>query len=412
MVFASMFFAVLFSFLAFVFVIFVLSLFKNKTYGSFEPSVSVVIPAFNEEKSIAECIDSVLGSDYPKKKLQIIVVDDGSDDRTAEIVASYPGVKLLKQNHGGKVEALNLGVSKARHDFIFTIDADSTIDKDCIKQIVKPFKNKQIGATTGSCSVRNKHCLLGAFQNIEYYYNNLIRKCFSSVFTNGIWFFGALACYRKSALKEIGFFKKHTLTEDMDTALELHKAGFNVVNVHNANGSTIVPSSFKGFYSQRMRWWAGVLQSLVKNKQLLSIKSCPSIIFLFINQFWWSFYAIFSMPVIAYQVYYWLPYNTGSVFSFGSYIFRWFSLLGPVYVIYKLNDWGLNLYNFFGVMSGIISTFFILSALHTFKEKLSMKNIFAIFFYFPYTILLNMVILFSLFKLRNSGITYFIKEKG
>jgi cellulose synthase/poly-beta-1,6-N-acetylglucosamine synthase-like glycosyltransferase len=340
----------------------------------------VVIPAFNEEKNIGECLDAVLKSSYPKKKLEVIVVDDGSTDTTPELVASHAGVKLLRQNHLGKVEALNLGVAKSKHDIIFAIDADTTINKDCIKELVKPFKDPCIGATTGSCGVSNKHSLLGAFQNIEYFYNNLIRKCFSSVFTNGIWFFGALACYRKKALEKIGFFKKDTLTEDMDTALELHKAGYNVVNVYKANGKTIVPASFKGFYAQRMRWWAGVLQSLVKNRELFSIRSCPSIMFLFINQFWWSFYAILSMPLIAYQVYYWLPYNTGSLFSFSSYIFRWFSILGPFYVIYKLKEWGLNIYNFFGVMSGIISTFFIVSALRTFKERLSMKNAFAIFF--------------------------------
>ena len=405
----SMLFLVLFSFLLFVFVVFIVSGFSKKKFPDFEPAITVVIPAYNEEKNIAKTIDSVYASDYPPSKMEVIVVDDGSTDDTLKILENYKDIIILKQNHGGKSEALNLGTNHSKSEFILSIDADTVLDSDCIRKLVKPLGDSKIGATTGTSKVKNITNIWTIFQNIEYHYNNLIRKSFSSVFKNGIWFFGALACYRKSVLKQIGYFKKDTLTEDMDIALEIHKSGSRTIHVHDAFSYTVVPSTLKELYSQRSRWWMGVLQSLSKNKQLFSHKESPSILFLFINQFWWSFYAILSFPVIIYQVNYWLPYNTDNFYSLFGYLFRWFSMVGPFYVIYKIPEWGLNFHNFFGVFSGIISAILIIASIKMFKDKLNFKNLFAMFFYFPYTIVLNMIISLSLITYVFSKKRYFIR---
>ena len=266
-----------------------------------------------------------------------------------------------------------------------------------------------VGAATGNSKVKNNKSLLGIFQNIEYHYNNLIRSSFSNLFNNGIWFFGALACYRKDVLKKINYFKTDTLTEDMDIALEIRKAGFTTINVYKATGFTIVPKTLRELYNQRARWWMGVLQSLVKNKQLFHRKSSPAILFLFINQFWWTFYAFLSLPAIIYQVNYWLPYNTTTFAALFGYLFRWFSLLGPIYVIYKIPEWGLSYYSFFGVLSGIISAFLIIASIRMFKDKLNIKNMVAIFFYFPYTIILNIIILLSLLRFSFLKNKFFIR---
>lgn len=404
----SMLFLVLFSFLLFVFIIFIISRFTKKKQIYFEPNISIIIPAYNEEKNISNCIDSIYSSNYPLSKIEIIAVDDGSTDNTINILKKY-NIKILKQEHKGKSEALNLGTKNAKNEFILAIDSDTVLDENCIKELVKPLIDHKIGATTGTSKVKNNKNIWTIFQNIEYHYNNLIRKSFSSVFKNGIWFFGALACYRKSVLKNIGYFKKDTLTEDMDIALEIYKAGYRTFHVYNAFCYTIVPSTLKELYKQRSRWWMGVLQALIKNKALFSRKSCPSILFLFINQFWWSFYALLSLPVIIYQVNYWLPYNTANFYSLFGYLFRWFSLSGPFYVIYKIPEWGLNFYNFFGVFSGIISAVLILFSIRIFKDKVNFKNAFALFFYFPYTIVLNIIISLSLINHSFSKKRYFIR---
>jgi hypothetical protein len=157
-----------------------------------------------------------------------------------------------------------------------------------------------------------------------------------------------------------------------------------------------------------MRWWIGALQTLKKNKSLFSRKSSPSIIFLFVSQYWWSFYAFISFFLIAYQVYYWLPYNTDTYWSLFMYLFRWFSLAGPIYVIYKIPVWGISIYNIFGVLSGILSVALIVKSVYMFKDRLTIKNILGIFFYFPYTIILNMVIIISLIKITFLNKRYFI----
>jgi cellulose synthase/poly-beta-1,6-N-acetylglucosamine synthase-like glycosyltransferase len=400
-------FFVLFIFLLFVFTVMVISFFIKKRFPDFEPDVSIVIPAYNEQRNIEACIKSITSDGYPLDKLEIIVVDDGSTDLTREVVRKYP-VKLLAPVHMGKSAAMSLGAKSASHEFIITLDADSTLRKGTIAALIRPLSDKGIGATTGSSLVKNSSTLLGIFQNLEYEQNNLIRHSFSRVFGNGIWFMGALACYRKPLLEKIGYFKKDTLAEDMDVSLELGQAGFKTYNVKEAACFTIVPASFKAFYKQRSRWWIGVLQALMKHRR---IKQSPSILFLYINQFWWSFYSIVSFPIIAYQVNYWLPSNSQSFASIAGYLFRWFTVTGPFYVLYKIPVWGISWYGFFGVLSGIISMSVLLASMGLFRDW-RIRNFIALFFFFLYTIWLNLVIFISILRYKTLTKAFFIKEEA
>ena len=404
----AVFFGILFAFLAFIFIIIIISFFRKEEAKntSFEPKVSIIIPAYNEEKNLKACLSSIALLDYPRGKTEVIVVDDGSTDKTSAIARTH-GAKVIKGKHSGKSAALNLGLTKAKYGIIFTIDADTIVEKGCLRALIAPLHEEDVGATTGNSQVNNKKSIIGAFQNIEYHYNNLIRLGFSRVFRNGIWFFGALACYRKAALKKIGGFKKDTLAEDMDVALELRRAGFRTVNAAHAIGHTIAPSSIRELYTQRFRWWIGTLQSLSKNRALFSIRSPTSINFLFINQFWWSFYAFISLPLIIYQINYWMPQG-GFIEVFG-YLFRWFTLLGPFYVLYKIPQWGISTLSIFGVLSGVICAVMILIAIRTFKDRLTFRNLAVLFFYFPYTILLNILIALSIIRYQFMPQKFFIK---
>ncbi len=407
----SVFFFVLFGFLIFLFSIFIVSLIKkDQKKSGFEPAVTVVIPVYNEEDHIAATLDSILAEDYPKDKIEVIVVDDGSKDKTVEIVKKYKAVRLIKQDHKGKVHALNTGAKAARHEFILTVDADTSFNPEFIREMVGPFSDKMVAATSGAVRVKNTHTFSGIFQNIEYHQNNLIRRSFSKVFNTGIWFFGCLACYRASILEQLGGFKKDTMAEDMDIAMECKSKGYKTINVSHAIAYTNVPTNHKDLFEQRSRWWIGGLQSLRKNKKLFSLKSDPSVLFLFINHYWWAFYAFLSLPFFIYQINYWFPAGTEPLSVF-MYFFRWLSLAGPVYVLYKIPEWGLNIYNIFGVMSGIIATAMLVSAIKVYKDRLSLKNILAIFFYFPYTIFLNILLAGSVIRTLNlKKDEYFIRK--
>jgi biofilm PGA synthesis N-glycosyltransferase PgaC len=410
------FFLILFLFLLFTFFTALISVFFKKRYGKYEPFVSVIVPCYNEEKNIENCVNAIFSLDYPKDKLEVIVLDDGSTDKTAtilrELKKKYKKLKIVtckrdreEQGVWRKPYVLNLGVKKSKYDIIFAVDSDTFLDKACLKNLVLPLQKEHVGVTNGSCIVRNKKTVLGMFQGIEYYYHNLMRKSFSNLFGNLVWFFGAFACYKKQVLEKIGGFKKLTLTEDMDTAMEVYRAGYRVLNVHNALGFTTVPDTIRGFFNQRIRWWIGGLQTLKKNKDLLSFKSNLSILFLFFNHYWWTFFAILFFPLIIYQILFWLPSNNQSFIAVFMYLFRWFSFLGPIYVIYKIPEWGISLYSFFGVISGIITVVMIVWAIYMFKGKITLRNLIGIFFYFPYTIVLNIVIFISIIK------RIFLKQK-
>ncbi|MFA5141678.1 MAG: glycosyltransferase family 2 protein [Candidatus Woesearchaeota archaeon] len=405
-------FSVLFLFLLFGAITVVISAYKKEEYPDIEPEVSVVIPAYNEEKNIQMTLDSIFNLDYPQEKIELIVVDDGSTDKTGMILRSYAkhhkNMQVIKGKHEGKSESLNLGINKAKNEIVMTLDADTIIRKDSMRKIIKPFSRDNVGSTNGTCTIKNPGTILSVFQRVEYHSNNLMRKGFSSVFSNGIWFFGAMACYRKSILERIGYFKKDTQAEDFDTALEMYSLGYNTINVPDAYGKTVVPETFKELANQRKRWWIGVIQALSKHKHLFHWKANPSILFLFINHYWWSFYAIISLPLIAYQVYYWLPYNTGSFYSVFMYLFRWFSMVGPVYVIYMIPQWGISAFSIFGVISGLISSGLMVYAIYFFGDRLRIRNLFAIFFYFPYTIILNTIIIISVLRIMKVNKRYFI----
>jgi cellulose synthase/poly-beta-1,6-N-acetylglucosamine synthase-like glycosyltransferase len=408
-------FAVLFVYIFFVFIITIIGLFKKDEYIEYEPEVSVIVPCYNEQDNISECLDAVYSLDYPKEKLEVIIVDDGSSDSTVRVIEYYSKTHkeakrmiLLKGNHEGKSASLNLGIKKASNEIILTLDADTIVEKESLKRLVRPFSDKKVGATNGSFIPSNKGSLLGIFQNIEYSYYNLVKKNFSSIFNNGIWFFGAFTCYRKEALKKIGFFKKDSMTEDMDASLEMYSKKYRLINVYDAIGYTIVPSGLISFFRQRTRWWIGGLQAMNKNLHILSERPGFSELFVFLNQYWWSVFSVLFFPLTIYQIFYWMPHGTG-IMDLSMYLFRWFSLSGPVYVIYKIPDWGMSFYSIFGVLSGIISSIVIIIALLTSKARSRINDllgiILGIFFYFPYTIILNAVTVASLIRIL------FLKKK-
>ncbi|MBI4144975.1 glycosyltransferase family 2 protein [Candidatus Woesearchaeota archaeon] len=406
---AGLLFAVLFAFLCAVFLVVVFARFVRRNDAQYEPGVSVVIPAYNESANIRASVESVLNQDYPPEKLEMIVVDDGSTDGTQDILKGYPAIKVRRLDHQGKVSALNAGVAAASHPFVFTLDADTVIVPDCVRNLVRPFADGHVGAVCGNNVVRNRRSILGAFQNVEYHLLNLIANSFSRLFNNGIWFFGSLACYRKSVLVGIGGFKPHARAEDQDIALEIKRAGYRTLNVPDALGETVAPSNLRQLHRQRSRWWVGTLQALFKNRALLRSSRSPSVYFLYLNQAWWSFYALVSLPLIIYQVNYWLPYNSQTMTDLGLYLLRWFSLLGPVWVVAKIPENGLQLYSVFGVLSGIMTTAMVFASLKTAKQRLQPLHLFAIFFYFPYTIALNTIILVSILTNRFWKKSHYVK---
>jgi cellulose synthase/poly-beta-1,6-N-acetylglucosamine synthase-like glycosyltransferase len=368
---------------------------------AFAPPLSVVIPAYNEERNIGRCLDAILANGYPVEKLDVMVVDDGSTDATRDVVRSCRGVRLLEQDHRGKVAALNLGARNARHDFLLTVDADTVLRRGSIAELARPLADLTVGAVTGVAKVRNPRRVLAWFQSAEYLMNAFSRESFSVLFRVFPGVCGALACYRLHALKRVGGFKPDTAAEDFDVALELVRRGFAILAVGGAVGYTEVPETLRALVKQRVRWMRGCMQCFVKHRVLLRDGS-PMLRYLVAAQIFWIVYALASLPLIAFSFAYWLPSNAGSLADLGAYVVRWFTVVGPIYMLLKIPEWGINATYFFGILAGLISPILMLVAILRY-DRPKPRTLVAVFLYFPYTLLLSVMMMGSLVAYVRSG---------
>ena len=246
---------------------------KNKAIipiSNFNPFVSVLIPAYNEELNILRTIESVLKSTY--KNLEIIFVNDGSNDSTLEKVISkystHKNIKIITKENGGKASALNVGIENASYEIIICIDSDSQLKNDAIEKLVPFFANEKVGAVAGSVKVGNEINLITRWQSIEYITSqNFDRRAFDEL--NGITVVpGAIGAFRKKAIIDAGFYTSDTLAEDCDLSIRILKCGYIISNCADALSYTEAPETFKMFLRQRFRWNFGVMQSFWKNKKL------------------------------------------------------------------------------------------------------------------------------------------------
>ena len=233
------------------------------------PSISVLVPAYNEEKVIGRTIDGLLDADYPNK--EIIVIDDGSKDGTLKIANQYKDkVKVLHKENSGKASALNYGIAFAKGEIIIIVDADTIIGRNALKQLVKGFSSdKNVAAVAGNIKVRNRVNWITWSQALEYVAGiEIIRRAFD--FFGSITIVpGALGAFRKTALEEVGTYHKDTLVEDFDATIKVLKSGFVIQGSTTSTAYTEAPQTLHDFYKQRKRWYRGNLQVLSRHSETL-----------------------------------------------------------------------------------------------------------------------------------------------
>ena len=234
--------------------------------GEFLPPVSIVVPAFNEAAGIARAVRSLDGSDYPG--FEVIVVDDGSEDGTGDIVAALEleHVRVVRQANAGKPAALNRGIESARHDLVVTVDGDTVFETGTLRELVQPLREPNVGAVAGNTKVGNRGGLLGRWQHIEYVMGfNLDRRlydllrCMPTVP-------GAIGAFRREALTDIGGVSDATLAEDTDITIGIGRAGWRVAYAENARAWTEAPASLAALWRQRYRWSYGTMQAVWKHR--------------------------------------------------------------------------------------------------------------------------------------------------
>ena len=234
------------------------------------PKISIVIPAYNEEKVIANTIEGLIETKYPNK--EIIFVDDGSKDATLSIASRYKDqIRVLHKENGGKATALNYGMVYAKGEIVVIVDADTIIGRNALKEIVKGFEvNEHVAAVAGNIKVRNRMNWITKCQALEYITGiQIIRRAFD-VFGSITIVPGALGAFRKSFLTEAGAYGKDTIVEDFDQTIKLLKAGLITQGSSKATAYTEAPNTLKDFVAQRKRWYRGNIQVLKRHSDALT----------------------------------------------------------------------------------------------------------------------------------------------
>lgn len=232
------------------------------------PPVTVIVPAYNEEAGIQATVLSLVDTTY-EGDLEILVVDDGSTDRTAELAAElgHPRVRVIRRPNGGKPAALNTGLMQARHELVVMVDGDTVFEPATIGNLVRQLADPAVGAVSGNTKVGNRRGMIGRWQHIEYVIGfNLDRRAFELLDCMAT-VPGAIGAFRRSALLALGGVSTDTLAEDTDLTMALCRAGWRVVYEEKALAWTEAPTSLGQLWKQRYRWCYGTLQAMWKHRR-------------------------------------------------------------------------------------------------------------------------------------------------
>ncbi|MBX4192141.1 glycosyltransferase family 2 protein [Candidatus Parcubacteria bacterium] len=238
---------------------------KTREMPKHFPSITMVVPCFNEEKTLKSTIESLLQLEYPKEKLSIMIVDDGSKDNTRkiseELAKQYRQVEYVFKENGGKYTALNLAIERVQTDLIGCLDADSFVVKDALIEAVKKFESDPaVMAITPAMKVHKPTTILELMQSVEYTFGIFYKKMFDNLAALNV-LPGPFSIYRKEVFQKIGLFRHAHNTEDMEIAFRMHAHGLKIVNAHTALVYTTVPTTLRSLIKQRTRWSQGFLQN-------------------------------------------------------------------------------------------------------------------------------------------------------
>ena len=260
-------------------VLFLLSFFQNATRLSSPvprrfPSVTIAVPAFNEQRTIAATLKSLLELDYPVEKLRIIVIDDGSTDSTLALAEKFalhaPNLTLIAQKkNAGKAASLNHALADCRTELFGALDADSFVDHASLKKMVGFFDDSQIMAVTPSLKIYKPATFWQRIQSVEYLIGVYLRKVFS--------YFGSIhvtpgpfTIFRTSFFRQHGPYDEHNLTEDIEVALRIQSKQYRIQNTIDATVWTVGPRTFRALIHQRRRWYVGFINNVLHYRHLFS----------------------------------------------------------------------------------------------------------------------------------------------
>jgi biofilm PGA synthesis N-glycosyltransferase PgaC len=251
--------------------------YRPPVFDTPNPLVSIIVPGYNEEKVISNCIKSILNSSY--KNFEIILVDDGSTDQTLQVMRRYenpPRVQVLTQPNSGKAVALNTGFQQAKGEVLFFVDADGIFTHSTIREMLNAFNSEKVGAVCGNDAPTNLNHLQTKLMALQTHVGTgFVRRALAEINCLPI-VSGNVGAFRRSALKwpfvqlgkEAEPFKKGFIGEDLELTWRIHRAGYRVNFAPRAIVLAEVPSTISALWKQRVRWARGLLQTVSLHRDM------------------------------------------------------------------------------------------------------------------------------------------------
>ena len=236
------------------------------------PTVSILVPCYNESRSVLKTVNSILSLEYPKEKIQIIVIDDGSTDDTWQQIQRYnthSNIQLVQKENGGKSSALNLGLTMVTGELVASVDGDTYLPETALRDIVQYFLNNPKTMAVGSSTIISRpKTIVQKAQSAEYNLFIFTKKMLA--FTGGALVLpGAFSVYRKTVFDTIGGYKTGHNLEDLELTYRMQVNGYKVDHAHDVFAYTSAPASLKTLFKQRLRWAYGFLNNTLDYRKAI-----------------------------------------------------------------------------------------------------------------------------------------------
>lgn len=330
------------------------------------PSVTIMVPCWNEAGTLSKTIHSLLNLNYPKDKLKIMIIDDGSTDNTWKVAEKFknkPQVEMYHKENGGKYTALNFGLTKITTDLVGCLDADSYVDKDALQNIVTYFQDKETMAVTPSVKVWQPKTIIQLIQKVEYGWGIFLRKMLS--YMGALYVTpGPFSIFRREIFDVVGGYRHAHQTEDMELAMRLQTNHIKIANAHNAYVYTVAPATLRKLYKQRLRWTYGFLKNVIDYR------------FVFFKREYGNL-GIFVLPVASLSIFSALYLIAVTMFSFGQSVFKEIIKIQTVGFSYTWPAFNFNWFTINTEFLALISTIALLGTIYMMllSRKMSEGNV-------------------------------------
>lgn len=239
------------------------------------PFFSTIVPAYNEEEAIIDTLKSLVGLEYPKENREIIVVNDGSTDKTKELVENFirehpaDKITLINQKNQGKGRAMNVGLAQVHGEFFACLDADSFVAPNALQEMLPYFEeDNTVAAVCPLLKVKKPSSVLQKVQWVEYTTNMLYKMLNAKLDCIHVTP-GPFSVYRTEVVRKLGGYNEKTITEDLEIAIRLQKHHYRIVQTFEATVETVTPNSWKALFWQRIRWYKGSVENTIAYRKMI-----------------------------------------------------------------------------------------------------------------------------------------------